>query len=413
MKIVTLTPSQFTKFANNHKYRNYYQTTAYGNTMVKFGYNVHYLGIVNDNNKLIGASLILYKEVFMSNKIAYAPRGILCDYEDTDILRKIVDKIKKVLGKQGFMLLRIDPYIPESIRDAKGHIINVNNQAQGIIKNLKKIGFSYKGKTRFFETEKPRWEALVLLNKNSTDIFTHFDKRVRTKIRRAQNSGLEVCRDKDRDIETLYEFIKKKQRNPISFYKYLIKNFSDNIEIYYAKINTSTFTINSRRLFEQEQDTNAQLAEIIQNTFLDPKERNNYLNQKMESDKLLETYKNNLVLATELLKTHPDGIKIAGAMVITYDNAAYVFIDGIKEKYSSLNANYLLKWYMIQDYNNRGFKYLNLNAVVGEFEEENKYSGLNEMKLGFNTTITEYLGEFDIILNNFSYNLYKSFGKDK
>ena len=27
-------------------------------------------------------------------------------------------------------------------------------------------------------------------------------------------------------------------------------------------------------------------------------------------------------------------------------------------------------------------------------------------KLGFNTTVTEYIGEFDIILNSFSYNLY-------
>ena len=45
--------------------------------------------------------------------------------------------------------------------------------------------------------------------------------------------------------------------------------------------------------------------------------------------------------------------------------------------------------------------------------EVNKYSGLNEMKLGFSTTITEYLGEFDIVLNNFTYNLYKSFNKNK
>ena len=33
------------------------------------------------------------------------------------------------------------------------------------------------------------------------------------------------------------------------------------------------------------------------------------------------------------------------------------------------------------------------------------------MKLGFNTTITEYIGQFDIILNNFTYNLYKKFNK--
>ena len=83
------------------------------------------------------------------------------------------------------------------------------------------------------------------------------------------------------------------------------------------------------------------------------------------------------------------------------------------EKYSSLNANYLLKWYMIEDYSQRGFKYINFNAIAGEFEVKNDYSGLNESKLGFNTTVTEYIGEFDIILNQFSYNLYKNFKKGK
>ena len=36
MKIVTLSPEQFDKFAQNHRYRNYYQSSAYGNVMVKF-----------------------------------------------------------------------------------------------------------------------------------------------------------------------------------------------------------------------------------------------------------------------------------------------------------------------------------------------------------------------------------------
>ena len=413
MKIVTLSPEQFDKFASNHRYRNYYQSSAYGNVMVKFGYNIHYLGVVSDTNKLIGATLIMYKEIFMSNKIAYAPRGILFNYEDEEQVKEMTKQLKKLLGKQGFMLLRMDPYIPETIRDQDGNTINFNNQASDIIKNLKKAGFSYKGKTKFFETEKPRWEALVLLNRDDREIFAKFDKRTRNKIRKATAHGVQVYRDSDRDLNALYHFIKKKTPNPPAFYKELCRNFKKNIEIYYAVLSTEVFTINSRRILEQEQIKNDQLNALIQDMTLDRKERNNFLNQKMESDKLLNQYKNNIVVATDLLKQHPQGIKIAAALVITYDNGAYVFVDGVNDEYSSLNANYLLKWYMIQDYNNRGFKYLNLNAVVGEFEEENKYSGLNEMKLGFNTTITEYLGEFDIILNNFSYNLYKSFGKDK
>ena len=413
MKIVTLTPEQFDKFAQNHRYRNYYQSSAYGNVMVKFGYNIHYLGIVEKPNKLIGATLIIYKEIFMSNKIAYAPRGILFNYEDKSQVDKMAKKLKALLGKQGFMLLRMDPYIPETIRDQFGNTINFNNQASTIISNLKKAGFSYKGKTKFFETEKPRWEALVLLNRDDREIFARLDKRTRNKIRKATNHGVKVFRDTDEDVNGLYQIVKKKSPNPLAFYKEMIKNFKDNIEIYYAVLSTEDYTINSRKTLEQEQERNEQLNTLIQDMTLNVKERNNYLNQKMESDKLLNTYKNNIVAATELLKEHPEGIKIAAAMVVKYDNAAYVFVDGIKEENSSLNANYLLKWYMIQDYNSRGFKYLNLNAIVGEFEKKNAYSGLNEMKLGFNTTVTEYLGEFDIVLNNFSYNLYKSFNKDK
>lgn len=413
MKIVTLTPEQFDRYASKHRYRNFYQTSAYGNVMVKFGYNIHYLGIINSENKLIGATLIIYKEIFMSSKIAYAPRGILFDYEDISQVNEMVQCLKKLLGRQGFMLLRMDPYIPDTIRDCTGNIQNFNDDAKKIKNNLRKVGFSYKGETKYFETEKPRWEALVLLNRNDNDIFESFDKRTRNKIRKATSLGVRAYKDTTKDINALYRYIKSKSKNPPSFYREIVKNFKDHVEIYYAVLGTENYAINSRRTLEQEESRNNRLNLMIQDPTLDQKERNNILNQKMESDKLINTYKNNIVVATELLKKYPQGIKIAAAMVITYDNAAYVFIDGVNEEYTSLNGNYFLKWYMIQDYNSRGFKYLNLNAVVGEFEKENKYSGLNEMKLGFNTTVTEYLGEFDIILNKFTYNLYKSFGRDK
>ena len=57
------------------------------------------------------------------------------------------------------------------------------------------------------------------------------------------------------------------------------------------------------------------------------------------------------------------------------------------------------------------FKYINLNGVVGDFENQNEYSGLNESKLGFNSIITEYIGEFDIVLNSLMYNLYQGTNK--
>ena len=413
MKIVKLSAAQFDKFASTHRYRNYFQTSMYASVMIKFGYHAQFLGMVNDDNKLMGATLIIYKEVFMGNKIAYAPHGILFNYEDPDNVKEMTQKLKKVLGKQGFMLLRIDPYVPLTIRDYEGNIMNFNNKGNSIIDNLTATGFNYKGKTLYFETEKPRWEALVLLQKDIREIFAKIDKRTRNKIRKASNSGIEVVKNEERDVTDLYNFVGKKEKKPLSYYKTLVDKFESNIEVYYAKINTETFLINSRRSYEKEVEYNETLAEKVQDMSLDPKERNGYLNKKMESDKLITTYKNHLLKATDLLKSNPDGIIIGGAMVIKYDNAAYLISEGIDETYGYLNAGYLLKWQLINDYNLQGLKYLNLNGVVGDFENENEFSGLNESKLGFNAIITEYIGEFDIVLNTFAYNWYKKMNKDK
>ena len=58
MKIITLSQQEFDKFASAHKYKNYYQTSSYGNLMSKHGYKVHYIGIIDSTNHLVGASLL-------------------------------------------------------------------------------------------------------------------------------------------------------------------------------------------------------------------------------------------------------------------------------------------------------------------------------------------------------------------
>ena len=411
MKIVKLNAEQFDKYASSHRYRNYYQSSQYANVMVKFGYHAQFLGIASDDNKLLGATLIIYKDAFMGNKIAYAPRGILFDYENEENVKELVKVLKKTLSKEGIMLLRIDPYIPLNIKDNEGNTMNFNNKGTIIIENLTKSGFKYKGQTLYFETEKPRWEALVLLQRDIRDIFNKIDKRTRNKLRRATNAGVEIIKDNNKDIDILYKFVSKKEKKPINYFKTISNNFGNNIDIYHAKLNTETFLINSRRNYEKEVEFNETLAEKIQDMYLDPKDRETYLNKKMESDKLITTYKNNLLKATDLLKNNPDGIYIGSIMAIKYDNAAYLFTEGIDDEYGYLNAATLMKWQLIEDYNNQGMKYLNLNGIVGDFNNQNEYSGLNESKLGFNSIVTEYIGEFDIVLNNIMYSWYQKSNK--
>lgn len=409
MKIVTLSPKKFDEFASTHKYRNYYQTSNYGNLMINFGYNVHYLGILDESDTLIGATLILYKSVFMGNKIAYAPRGILFDFENKEQTILLSEKLKQLLGKQGFMLLRMDPYIVSTIRDCKGNIINFNNKANVIESNLESANFTYKGKSLYFENEKPRWESLILLNKDIKILYKKLQKRIRHKIKKAQISGIEII--KTNEINDIYKFINKKYNKSLRYYKELIKNYE--CEIYIEKLNTETFVINSRKLYENEVNKNEKLAEKIQNPNGKSKTKKTLLNAKMESDKLLNLYKNNLVLATKLLKENPKGLIIGGGLTIIYDNAAYLIIEGFDKNFTFTNPNYLLKWEMIKTYRERNLKYLNLNAITGNFEKNNKYKGLNDMKLGYKSLIMEYIGEYDIVLNSFMYSIYKKVNKEK
>lgn len=48
----------------------------------------------------------------------------------------------------------------------------------------------------------------------------------------------------------------------------------------------------------------------------------------MESDRLLNVYKNQLVLATKLLQDYPNNLILGGALTIEYDNAIYLIVDG-------------------------------------------------------------------------------------
>lgn len=412
MKIVNIDKDQFDSFANSHKYRNYYQTSKYGSVMDKFNYEVNYIGIYDNNETLIGASVLLLQEGGMKTKLAYAPRGILFDFTDSNKVEELVNALKADLGKKGIALLRIDPAIPLSIRDGNGNIININNEANIIQENLKNAGFTYKGETLYFEGEKPRWEALTILEKDIREIYKNFDKRTRNKINKAIKSGIEVYRDTNKDITKLYEFIKN-NGYPYKYYQGLVENFKDKADIFYAKLNTEAFLLYSKNTYEEELQRNEELSQQFQTLAQQNSDRRDIFNKKVNSDKLLSIYKSNMIFATNMLKTYPEGLIIGGALSIIYDNAAYLIIEGNNKKFKNLNANYLIKWRMISDYNNEKLKYINLNAVTGNFDKTSKYAGLNEMKASYNAVITEYIGEYEIVLNNFKYGLFKNFTKDK
>ena len=156
-------------------------------------------------------------------------------------------------------------------------------------------------------------------------------------------------------------------------------------------------------------DINDYLTNIIQSNGYKGKNMSHVLNKKMESDKLLSAYKKYMVQATELLKEHPEGLIVGTTVVLKNKNKLFLVVEGFDEKYKKLNSTYLTKWKIIEKYANSDLESFNMGGMTDNFNNDNKeFNGLNEMKLSYNANILEYAGEFELIINNPIYSIYKS-----
>lgn len=410
MKIKEIDAQEFNSYASNHKYHSYYQSSCYGYLMSNYGLKPLYLGFFNNNN-LVGASLILYKVPFMGFKYGYAPRGILVDYDNYSELIDIIKHLKNYLLKERFMLFKIDPLILSTKRDAHGAILETNERKSNIIECLKSTGFYHCGNSISFESIKPRWLSILSLEQEEDKLFKSFSKPVKNKIRKALKLGVEIFKDNDK-LEEIYPFIKNKGDYSLEYYKDLINCFGKKVEIYVAKINTEKFVEGSQALYEEEQEYNGYLNNIISHDGYKGKDIKKILSRKMESDKLLTIYKEYLVKSITLLQKYPEGIIISGSIIIKHNDTIHLVIDGYNKEYGKLCPLYLARWEIIKNYLNSDYKFFDMNAITGLFDDTDQYKNLNKLKFGYNAIAHEYLGEFNLIINNPIYTLYKSVIKE-
>lgn len=406
MKIVILTPEQFDNFSKDHPLHTFYQTSNYGNLMLKQNHEVNYYGFINEENTLIGATLLVTGKLFSSYKYAYAPRGFLINYDDRDLLMQISNKFKNYLSKQKIVFLKIDPPVINNKRDSEGRILP-SPYANDLIVFLQNNGYSYFGENQFFGTLKPRWNAILKVTGSSERLFDNFEPNIKNKIRKSISRGVEIIQGNYNDIGVFYSFVGKKHNRPLSYYQDFSSAFGQDFELYFAKLNTEKYLKNIKALYEKEIEHNEKINVEIQKEGLNNNISNKLTNSKITSDKLLAVYKNELMQASRLFETNPNGIIIGASAYIKERYGLALLIEGLNQTFSLFYPTFLLKWHVIEKYAKAGAVYFNLNAITGNFTPNNKYRGLNEMKLGYNAEVAEYIGEFDLIINKTIYSLYR------
>lgn len=408
MSIVQLGRKEFDEYALSHPYRSFYQTSQYGTLMSKHGYQPLYLAL-DEGREIRAAALILIKKQ-ANIKLGYSPRGFLIDFNDYQLVDDFTYKLKEYLSKLGVASLIIDPHVTHLERDELGKPIETRQKGVNISESLKRIGYHHRGFNLYFENLKPRWNMVLKTNSSPIEVFNSFEKETRTKIRNSLRKGIEVFKGNKDDLKLFYQMINKKHYRKYDYYldMYDIFGSFDMFDVYFARINTEVFLRNSKLMYEHELQKNSKLAVMLQKNIKNPKQKTKLLNRKMESDKLVNSYKNDIIFGTKLYRDRKY-IIIASNAVIRYGNEVFFLIDGINYKFKNFNANYLLKWKVIEEHLKKGFNKFHFNGITGDFTKKNKYHGLFTFKKGFNTKVTEYIGEYTLIVNKAKYSFYKSF----
>lgn len=408
MELRELTNEQFEEFIKNNKVSSMYQSVEYAMTMNNQNYQTLYYGL-EDEGKIKAASLILIEKI---NKFKYAlaPRGFIIDYEDFELLTTFTNLLKKKLSKKHVMAIKINPMIIKSKYNPKMNNIKNEESYEEIFNKLTSIGYFHLGYNNFFEGLKPRFESIININKSINELFQSVSKNFRTKIKKANFQGIKIYKGGENDLEYLYNQAKEKYPRDLSFYQDAYHYFSknDKVDLYYAKIDTKIYLQSVQTMYQnQVEKCNVANSLVFKNR---GKDNNKAINKKLYEENILNTLKNELVYATNLLRDKPEGIILASALIIKHQKCAYLFMDGYNPEYKKFSAKHLLIWKLIEKYSLEKYRKFNLGGIAN-FElkdKDNPFKGLNEFRLGFGSTGYEYAGDFELKTNKFFYFLYQT-----
>lgn len=401
MKIINLTQTQFRNYSNIHQQRNFGQTIEYSQLPEYCNHKKIYLGMIDQSNNLLCASLILIKNVTPTIKEAYAPNGYLINYSNKSLVTEFTKNLIDYLKEEKVTYLITNPMFKYRIYNKQN--IQLENNIS-ILHHFYSLGYKDIGYPNDFS----RFDIIIDKKNSSNQIYKNFNRTNKRNIKDSMNIGITLHKGSINDIDTFYNIIKKKTKYGNSYYYNLMNTFKskDNkMEIFFTKLNPNKFLLNSKKLYEKEHQRNEAIHNLINKNMGKMTEK--ILNKKINSDRLLEKYRILLNKAINLSQKTNDDIIIGTCAIIKNNQEIYFLIDGYKEEYRYIYSTNILKWAIIKKYSILGYQIFNLGEIYMDYSNKNsKYNGQYMHKIGFGGNIIEYPPNLLLIINKPAYNTY-------
>ena len=406
MEFVELSEKEFLNYSKKSPYTSFYQMPEWAKVKKTNGWNSYFVGLKDNNNKIVAATLLLSKKIKMFKTMFYAPRGFLLDYNDLDLLKEFTNKVKEYIKSKDALFLKINPYVDYQERDVDGNIIE-NTEKKELFKTLEELGFKHNG--FYIEQDKktdlePRWiSVLDTKDKDMDTLYKEMRSSTKWRLNNSKKNALRIVDAKYEDLEEFKNLMKHTAERrefvdrPLSYYQDMFKILKekDLVRVLLIEINFKELIELSEKNLEE---TNAKIEEIKDNTRKEKQLKEFYLEKERLESKIKELQ--------EIIKEDGEKKIISGGWYMLYGREIIYLFGASYKKYMKYNPQYLLQWEMINYAIDHNYEAFNFYGIDGNFNKESKGYGLFDFKRGFNACVHELIGEFDLVIDKPRYLLY-------
>ena len=406
LKLNNIEKEKFDEFVKNHKTKSHFlQTVSWGEfAKIKKNLTPYYLGLVDDNNEIVAATLLLEKHLPMNLCYFYAPRGFVIDYKQKNLVQEMTKKIIEFAKNKKAIFVKIDPdIIKKSINYLNEETENPDYKE--IFNTLSSVGFKHQGFTKNFETMQPRYTFRIDLTQSMDEIEEHFSKTTKQRIAKAEKLNTEVIIGTQTDIPEFYHLmtLTESRKDFISYNEdyyntlYEIFNGNENTKatLFLGKINL-TKTINS--LEKNLKGINNQIS-ILPIDNLSKSTKIKLVELTKQKDNVI----NEIEKFKEAKKEYGNEITLSAHMIIEHADKAWVLYAGNHNILSETYVNYSTYFEHIKYCKEKGIKVYDQFGTIGDLSKDNPRLGLHEFKKKFGGDYIEFIGEWDYIVNPIMY----------
>jgi len=408
MKLITeIDKKIYDKFVRNHKTKSHFLQSYEWGAFSKEEKELtpYYVGLQNDNNELVAATLLLQKKLLFGYSFLYAPRGFVLDYTNLEIIKIFTKELIKFAKKKKIIFIKIDPDVSLQDLDSEGNIINNENNFK-LVEYLKKLGYIHYGYNKNFERSQPRYTFRLDLTQNENTILENFHTTTKKILKKGNFNELEILKNENASIGDFYlTMLETEKRENIlnhdieyyrNYYNYLhSNNMSD---LYVIKVNIEKLKTN---YLEKIKILEIELNDL--NNTSKYKNEDKRINLQKEIFNQLNKTKKEF---EDINNINERELVLSGIITAKYNDKVWTIHGGTNSLLPSLNANYLIYYEIIKDAKKENFKTIDFFGTTGDPSETNSIYGIHLFKKRLGGTYTEFIGEFDLVTNKLLYFIF-------